>query len=46
MWDVAVSWCQAHPLLTVAAMAGLAVLIGALLLPALHHDTGQHHPRV
>jgi len=46
MFDVAVSWCQIHPLQTVAAMAGFAVLIGLLLLPALHHDSGQHHPRV
>ena len=44
--DVAVAWLMANPLQAVAAMAGVGIAVGLLLVPALHEVTGHGHPRL
>jgi hypothetical protein len=45
MIDVVISWMLANPLQGVAALAGLGIAVGLLLVPGLHEITSQNHPR-
>ena len=44
--EIAVAWMMTNPLQAVAAMAGLGIAVGLLLVPALHEVTGHGHPRL
>jgi hypothetical protein len=45
MIDVVITWMLANPLEAVAALAGLGIAVGLMLVPGLHEITGHNHPR-
>lgn len=45
MMDGAIGWLLGNPLQGVAALAGLAVLVGLIFVPRLHDIADHGHPR-
>jgi hypothetical protein len=45
MIDFVITWMLANPLQGVAALAGIGIGVGLLLVPGLHELTGHGHPR-
>ena len=45
MIDAVIVWMCTNPLQGVAALAGLSIVVGLVLIPGLHEISGHGHPR-